>query len=39
MDKIPRFLQELDAEKDKQKFSAVYTRIKKHEKMQSPLKV
>jgi hypothetical protein len=38
MDNIPRVLQELDAEKDKVKLSTVYTRIKTHEKMQSPLK-
>jgi hypothetical protein len=36
-DNIPRVLQELDAKKDKAKLSTVYTRIKKHEKMQSPL--
>jgi hypothetical protein len=38
MDNIPRVLQELDAEKSKVKLSTVYTRIKKHEKMQSHLK-
>jgi hypothetical protein len=38
MDNIPRVLQELDAEKNRVKLSTVYTRIKKHENMQSPLK-
>jgi hypothetical protein len=34
---FPGVLQELDAKKKKAKLSTIYKRIKKHEKMQSPL--